>query len=183
MSRYSRPRGTSLFVRNLSDHVRAEDLREMFGRFGRLKDVYLPPDYFTGKPRGFAYFEEPRDADIALRELDRVRLFGRELEVDFARGDRKAPNEMRKRERGSRHGDFGRMSSPYSSIDRHHGRYERNDRRLHRGRVSRSISRDRVITSRRSRSISLRYRSRSRSRPTSPFPYEDGSTRYAYRNY
>ena len=35
-------------------------------------------------------FEDPRDADDALYHLDRTRLFGRELEIEFARGDRKS---------------------------------------------------------------------------------------------
>ena len=62
----------------------------------------------------------------ALHALDRYRLFGRELEVEFARGDRKstskiriekwfehfffvfsAPSEMRAREKESRYGRGG----------------------------------------------------------------------------
>ena len=35
-------------------------------------------------------FEDPRDADDALYHLDRTRFFGRELEIEFARGDRKS---------------------------------------------------------------------------------------------
>lgn len=34
-------------------------------------------------------FEDPRDADDALYYLDRTRFYGRELEIEFARGDRK----------------------------------------------------------------------------------------------
>ncbi|KAJ6864598.1 hypothetical protein NC651_035222 [Populus alba x Populus x berolinensis] len=39
---------TSLLVRNLRLDCRPEDLRGPFGRFGPLKDVYLPRDYYTG---------------------------------------------------------------------------------------------------------------------------------------
>lgn len=39
---------TSLLVRNLHRDCRAEDLRGPFGRFGPLKDIYLPRDYYTG---------------------------------------------------------------------------------------------------------------------------------------
>lgn len=35
-------------------------------------------------------YEDPRDAEEALHRLDRQRLFGRELEVEFARGERKS---------------------------------------------------------------------------------------------
>uniref|UniRef100_A0A6N2MQE2 RRM domain-containing protein n=1 Tax=Salix viminalis TaxID=40686 RepID=A0A6N2MQE2_SALVM len=39
---------TSLLVRNLRHDCRPEDLRRLFGRFGPLKDIYLPRDYYTG---------------------------------------------------------------------------------------------------------------------------------------
>lgn len=35
-------------------------------------------------------FEDSRDAEEALYRLDRQSLFGREIEVEFARGDRKS---------------------------------------------------------------------------------------------
>ncbi|XP_070210497.1 serine/arginine-rich splicing factor 12-like isoform X2 [Littorina saxatilis] len=138
MSRYSRPPNSSLYVRNVPDGCRQEELRSLFGKYGPISDVYVPMDYFTRRPRGFAYiqFEDPRDADDALYHLDRSRFYGRELEVEFARGDRKTPSQMRTKERG------------------------------HSSRRSRSRSpRYRSIFSRsRSRSRSPRYRDRSRSR-------------------
>merc|ERR1711860_225950 len=53
-------------------------------------------------------FEDARDADDALYHLDRTRFLGRELEIEFARGDRKSPGQMRGKERGSRYGGGGR---------------------------------------------------------------------------
>ncbi|XWS56136.1 hypothetical protein CRYUN_Cryun09bG0060600 [Craigia yunnanensis] len=47
---------TSLLVRNLRHDCRPEDLRGPFGQFGRLKDIYLPRDYYTG---GRAYRRSP----------------------------------------------------------------------------------------------------------------------------
>lgn len=35
-------------------------------------------------------FEDTRDAEEALYKLDKQPLFGRELEVEYARGDRKS---------------------------------------------------------------------------------------------
>ena len=35
-------------------------------------------------------FEDPRDAEDAMYNLDRTRFYGRELEIEFARGDRKS---------------------------------------------------------------------------------------------
>nr|XP_019919366.1 serine/arginine-rich splicing factor 10 isoform X3 [Crassostrea gigas] len=144
MSRYSRPPNSSLYVRNVPSTERAEEmaeeLRALFGKYGPLTDVYVPVDYYTRDPRGFAYvqFEDSRDADDALYHLDRTRFYGMELEVEFARGDRKTPNQMRSKDRG------GRRSSPYR--DSYYG--GDHDRRRNR---------------RRSRSRSPRYRSKSRS--------------------
>ncbi|XP_011415367.1 serine/arginine-rich splicing factor 10 isoform X4 [Magallana gigas] len=164
MSRYSRPPNSSLYVRNVPSTERAEEmaeeLRALFGKYGPLTDVYVPVDYYTRDPRGFAYvqFEDSRDADDALYHLDRTRFYGMELEVEFARGDRKTPNQMRSKDRG------GRRSSPYR--DSYYG--GDHDRRRNR---------------RRSRSRSPRYRSKSRSpkrsrrRSRSKSPYERRKSR------
>ncbi|KAK2573142.1 Serine/arginine-rich splicing factor 12 [Acropora cervicornis] len=59
MSRYSRPPNSSLYVRNLHHDTRPEDLRRMFGKYGRITDVYIPLDYYTRESRGFAYVQYP----------------------------------------------------------------------------------------------------------------------------
>eukprot|EP00961_Rhodomonas_salina_P210200 2838097-Rhodomonas_salina.2 len=37
----------SLLVRNISDRVDPEDLREVFTKYGVVKDIYIPLDYYT----------------------------------------------------------------------------------------------------------------------------------------
>ncbi|KAK9958263.1 hypothetical protein ABG768_012434 [Culter alburnus] len=59
MSRYMRPPNSSLFVRNISDESRPEDLRREFGRYGPIADVYIPLDFYSRRPRGFAYIQYP----------------------------------------------------------------------------------------------------------------------------
>ncbi|CAG5889685.1 unnamed protein product [Menidia menidia] len=54
-----RPPNSSLFVRNISDESRPEDLRREFGRYGPIVDVYIPLDFYTRRPRGFAYIQYP----------------------------------------------------------------------------------------------------------------------------
>ncbi|XP_022983377.1 serine/arginine-rich SC35-like splicing factor SCL33 [Cucurbita maxima] len=49
---------TSLLVRNLRHDCRPEDLRGLFGRFGPLKDIYLPRDYYSGG-RSYSYKRSP----------------------------------------------------------------------------------------------------------------------------
>jgi len=170
MSRYSRPPNSSLFVRNVPDSARPEELRRLFGKYGPITDVYIPLDYYSRRPRGFAYvqFEDIRDAEEALNELDRVRFFGRELEIEFAQGDRKAPAEMRGKERKNRRSPYRGGSSRYDDSYRRRGR-------------SRSRSpyyRDRSPGYRKKRFSGSRSRSRSRSRSKeryhrSPSPHSD----------
>ncbi|KAL5021326.1 hypothetical protein ScPMuIL_000481 [Solemya velum] len=196
MSRYSRPPNTSLYVRNVPEGTRAEELRSMFGKYGPLTDVYVPVDYYTRRVRGFAYiqyplsvlyqgdgtniphclmlsvqgtrFEDPRDADDALYHLDRTRFFGRELEIEFARGDRKTPNQMRGREKSRSYRgyeDYGdRRRRSYRSRSRSPKRSRSRSPRRERRSYSRSRSRSRSYerSNRRSRSYS---RSRSGSPP------------------
>ncbi|XP_077499172.1 serine/arginine-rich splicing factor 12-like isoform X2 [Amblyomma americanum] len=168
-SRYSRPPNSSLFIRNVPDGTRPDDLRSLFGKYGPLTDVYIPVDYYTRRPRGFAYvqFEDLRDAEDAMYSLDRTRFYGRELEIEFAQGDRKTPSEMRGRER------MRRTRSPYG-----HGRHDERGRRRSRSRSP--YARDRSPRSRsysrsRSRSQSSHLGSKGKSRDRSPYEIIDES--------
>ncbi len=40
--------GCSLLVRNLSRSVTIDDLRYVAEKYGRLRDVYIPKDYYSG---------------------------------------------------------------------------------------------------------------------------------------
>ncbi|KAI8512550.1 Serine/arginine-rich splicing factor 10 [Branchiostoma belcheri] len=99
MSRYSRPPNTSLYVRNVPDGTSSE----------------------CQKPLNQLTFEDVRDAEDAMYGLDRSRFYGRELEIQFAEGDRKTPSQMRAKER---------RDSPPSRRHGHGGRYDDRDRRI-----------------------------------------------------
>lgn len=49
MSRSSRdpPQRVSLLIRNLPLDARPEDVRAKFERYGEVRDIYLPKDYYT----------------------------------------------------------------------------------------------------------------------------------------
>ncbi|XP_034456878.1 serine/arginine-rich splicing factor 10-like isoform X2 [Hippoglossus hippoglossus] len=171
MARHMRPPSTSLFVRNIGDESRPEDLRREFGRYGPIVDVYIPLDFYTRRPRGFSYiqFEDVRDAEDALHSLDRKWVGGRQIEIQFAQGDRKTPNQMKAKERpspgrSSRYDDCDRDSrrrrSRSRSYDRYRSRSPSCDRRRRRSESPREYKQ-------RPRRES-RGRSRSRSRSASP---------------
>ncbi|KAK3123961.1 hypothetical protein QOZ80_8AG0638630 [Eleusine coracana subsp. coracana] len=106
----------SLLVRNIPLSVRPEDLRAPFERFGPVRDVYIPKDYYSGEPRGFAFVEfvDPYDASEAQYHMNRQVFFGREITVVLAAESRKRPEEMRSRTRVRGYsGHEGRRSSYY----------------------------------------------------------------------
>lgn len=97
---------TSLLVRNLRRDCRPDDLRRPFGKFGPVKDIYLPKDYYTREPRGFGFIQyfDPEDASDAKYYMDGKMLLGREIAVVFAEENRKKPSDMRAREKISGRG-------------------------------------------------------------------------------
>ncbi|CAG6014641.1 uncharacterized protein srsf10a isoform 2-T5 [Menidia menidia] len=100
-------------------------------------------------------FEDIRDAEDALHNLDRKWVCGRQIEIQFAQGDRKTPNQMRSKERNSPRSfsryddderDGRRRRSRSRSYDRWRSRspsYERRPRRSESPRESRPYSRHR----------------------------------------
>ncbi|XP_021893978.1 serine/arginine-rich SC35-like splicing factor SCL33 isoform X2 [Carica papaya] len=178
---------TSLLVRNLRHDCRPEDLRGPFSQFGRLKDIYLPRDYYSGEPRGFGFVQyiDPADAADAKYHMDGYVLLGRKITVVFAEENRKKPSEMRARDQyRHRSYDRGQSSLRYSQSPLYRRSYSRSpdyyspsprrrhysrsvsprDRRYGERSYSRSPygSRSRSQSPRRSRSPSLGY-SRQRS--------------------
>lgn len=120
-----------------------EDLQEAFGRIGDVRDVYIPRDYHSQQPKGFAFIEyaSPDMARDARDEMDGFSIKGRDLEVVFAQERRKTPNEMRGRAsgqgpRGRGPGDFERSSSfeRHRQRQRDEGRSRDRDRRRDRRR-------------------------------------------------
>jgi len=109
------PPGVSLLVRNVAPTITTEDLQMAFGRIGEVRDVYIPRDYHSQQPKGFAFIEyaNPDMAREARDEMDRFKIKGRELEVVFAQERRKTPTEMRGRSGGNPRGpaEFERSSS------------------------------------------------------------------------
>ncbi|XP_057870586.2 serine/arginine-rich SC35-like splicing factor SCL28 isoform X2 [Cryptomeria japonica] len=110
---------------------RPEDLRIPFERFGPVKDVYLPRNYYTGEPRGFGFvkYRNPDDAAEAKYHMNHQIIGGREITIVFAEENRKNPQEMRanaRTGRSSRYGEGGfRRRSPPRSPRRRRQSYTR----------------------------------------------------------
>uniref|UniRef100_A0A804MIT1 RRM domain-containing protein n=1 Tax=Zea mays TaxID=4577 RepID=A0A804MIT1_MAIZE len=80
-----------------------DDLHRPFGKFGPVKDIYLPKDYYTRRkePKGFGFIQyfDPEDASNAKYHMDGKMLLGREIDVVFAEENRKKPSDMRARKK------------------------------------------------------------------------------------
>lgn len=68
----------------------------MLSAAGEIKDVYLPSDRATGRPRGFAFVEysSEDEAQKAIEQFDGYELAGRRLRVNAAEergGPRRRP--------------------------------------------------------------------------------------------
>ncbi|KAI8974054.1 hypothetical protein BDB01DRAFT_408516 [Pilobolus umbonatus] len=89
-----RPNPCRLYVGKVSSYVREQDLRDLFTRFGRIRDLVLR-DYYA-----FIEFDNVRDAEDAAKELNGHRLEGERLIVQVAnrardRGDRDSRDDRR----------------------------------------------------------------------------------------
>lgn len=123
----------SLLVRNVAPDITSQDLHAAFGRIGEIRDVYIPRDYHSQQPKGFAFVEYAtlREATEAREEMDRFVVRGRELEVVFAQERRKTPDEMRSRvvnPQNHADGGDGDGAGGGSTTSRSAGGYEDRDR-------------------------------------------------------
>jgi len=146
-----------VYVGNLGSNAARGEIEEAFSKYGTLRNVWV-----ARNPPGFAFveFEDPRDAEDAVRALDGVRLCGARVKVEMSTGKRRNNGFGG----GSRRGGGGSGGPP-----QRRGGYSPNRR-------SRSRSRDRFRDRKNSRSTSrdrVRRDSRSRSRSPSYSKYDD----------
>jgi RNA recognition motif-containing protein len=89
---------SKLYVGNMSFKTTEADLRDAFGQFGSVTDVYVANDRETGRPRGFAFvtFSNDTESKLAAEKMNGVDLDGRPLTVNEAK-----PKEENGRSYGS----------------------------------------------------------------------------------
>lgn len=78
---------SKLYIGNLSFNTTEDDLRDAFGAFGTLTDVFVATDRETGRPRGFAFvtFGTAEEAKTAIEKMNGTELGGRALTVNEAK--------------------------------------------------------------------------------------------------
>jgi RNA recognition motif-containing protein len=77
---------SKVFVGNLDFNTTRVEVQTLFAEVGAIRDVYLPMDRTTGRPRGFAFveFESDEDAAKAIEKFNNFQLGGRALRVNAA---------------------------------------------------------------------------------------------------
>jgi cold-inducible RNA-binding protein len=95
---------SKLYVGNLSYNISEEQLRELFGQAGEIKEVSLIMDRDTRRPKGFGFVEmtTQADAEKAIQMFNEYELDGRKLTVNMAR-----PREERGGGGGGYRGGYG----------------------------------------------------------------------------
>ncbi|CAG0912480.1 unnamed protein product [Notodromas monacha] len=106
----SRGRGSSetkVYVGDLSPSTSKDEIESAFGYYGNLRNVWV-----ARNPPGFAFieFDDLRDAEDAVRNLDGKRIGGRRVRVEISTG--KAP-----RSRGGSRSSSRRLK-PFNPTDR-----------------------------------------------------------------
>ena len=111
----------SVFIGNLADSARNDDVTDFFKGYGKLTDISLKVNYsnfasflcFYQGGYGFVEFEDAYDARDACKDLDGSKLCDQRVRIELSNGGRD-------RRRGRRSSDRGRSrrsrsgSSPVS---------------------------------------------------------------------
>ncbi|XP_073959270.1 serine and arginine rich splicing factor B52 isoform X2 [Choristoneura fumiferana] len=84
--------GSRVYVGGLPFGVRDRDLEKFFKGFGRIRDILIKNGY------GFVEFEDYRDADDAVYELNGKELLGERVTVERARGMPRGSDRWRSRD-------------------------------------------------------------------------------------
>ena len=76
----------TIYVGNLSFQAEREDLLDLFGQYGEVRQCSLPLDRETGRKRGFAFVELNNDESEqkAIDDLQDVEWMGRMIRVNKA---------------------------------------------------------------------------------------------------
>jgi len=84
-----------VYIGSLSEGASKVDVEDAFSRYGRLRNVWV-----ARNPPGFAFveYEDPRDAEDAVRGLDGCKIAGSRVKVEMSHGMIRRPRPPRSRD-------------------------------------------------------------------------------------
>jgi len=74
----SKDRNTQIFIAKLASGIREKDLEYEFRKFGTIKNIQLKRGY------AFIEYEDHKDAEDAIKEMDGRRIDGQRVVVQMA---------------------------------------------------------------------------------------------------
>ena len=88
----------NIFCGNLNGEVTETDLQEAFEKYGKVSNVKLIKDMFTGVSKGFGFVEMPSkvEAEAAIKELNVSDMKGKPMTVNEARPPRNSKGRGRR---------------------------------------------------------------------------------------
>lgn len=77
----------TIYVGNLSFHMKDDDLKNAFAEFGNVTSAKVISDKYSGRSKGFGFVEMDNDsaAKTAIEALNGKEVMGRPLRVNEAR--------------------------------------------------------------------------------------------------
>ncbi|XP_050428541.1 serine/arginine-rich splicing factor 3-like isoform X1 [Adelges cooleyi] len=117
-----------VYIGNLKSNTSKYELEDIFTKYGPLKNVWI-----ARNPPGFAFveYEDPRDAEDAVRGLDGTKCGGSRIVVQMSTGKRRPKD---------RSPEYRRRSPPPRRLNRMDSRSRSTSRSPYRSRRSRSRS-------------------------------------------
>jgi len=88
-----------VYVGGLREEADRYDLEDAFGKIGKVSNVWIarrPPGF------GFVEFEDPRDAQDSVKELDGTKVCGARVKVEMSKPSRSKRSRSRSRQRDRR---------------------------------------------------------------------------------
>lgn len=125
-------KGNNLYVGNISNNTKKEDLTKLFSKYGKVTNCEIMTDPHTNQNRGFGFvaFEDNNDAETAMEHLNNTPFDGKTLRIEKAkRGRKRTPTPGRYQGAKTRRPNkfMGRRQPERYDprIDRYEARYDR----------------------------------------------------------